>query len=181
MRNILLTLPLIIFLLIIAIFFYFLYAKNDPKNLPSVLIDKKAPNFVSFSLIEENQIIYSEVNNKQPVIINFFASWCIPCEVEIQYLSELSNYNEIKIIGINYKDDPIKARRWLKKVGNPYDIIAIDPAGEISIDWGVYGIPETFLINHQNYIKYKVVGPITKENFKDLNFNIKKLINEYNG
>ena len=168
MRNILLTLPLIIFLLIIAIFFYFLYAKNDPKNLPSVLIDKKAPNFVSFSLIEENQIIYSEVNNKQPVIINFFASWCIPCEVEIQYLSELSNYNEIKIIGINYKDDPIKARRWLKKVGNPYDIIAIDPAGEISIDWGVYGIPETFVIDQKNIIKYRHTGPITDKSYKKI-------------
>ena len=175
MRNILLTLPLIIFLLIIVIFFYFLYAKNDPKNLPSGLIDKKAPNFVSFSLIEENQIIYSEVNNKQPVIINFFASWCIPCEVEIQYLSELSNYNEIKIIGINYKDDPIKARRWLKKVGNPYDIIAIDPAGEISIDWGVYGIPETFVIDQKNIIKYRHTGPITDKSYKKINLLINDL------
>ena len=112
----------------------------------------------------DNQEFISDIEfNNNLTLVNFFATWCIPCKAEHKYLKKISNDSKVKIIGINYKDNPKKAMEWLKKLGNPYSKIATDKLGNIAIDWGVYGIPETFIINNENLIKYRLAGPITKK------------------
>tara|TARA_Y100000590_G_scaffold338235_1_gene385412 strand:+ start:939 stop:1475 length:537 start_codon:yes stop_codon:yes gene_type:complete len=160
-------LPIIIFLLMIFIFYYFLFIKRDPSIIPSVLINKEAPKFEYLSLINNNRVIFEKELGKEIVIVNFFASWCVPCKIEHEYIAKLSHKKNIKIIGINYKDNPNNALQWLKELGNPYADVAIDTNGEIGIDWGLSGIPETFIVNKNKKIKYKHIGPITKKTYID--------------
>ena len=105
------------------------------------------------------------------ILVNFFASWCVPCRVEHAFMQSLSNEG-IKIIGINYKDDPQQAIQWLEELGNPYSNVAIDSNGRIAIDWGVYGIPETFIVNTDNIIQYRHVGPLRKKNYNKFHSKI---------
>ena len=109
------------------------------------------------------------------VLVNFFATWCKPCRDEHIFIQRFSEENKIKVIGINYKDDSEKTIKWLKKLGNPYSIVAIDKKGKIAINWGVYGIPETFIVNSKGIIKYRHVGPITKKIYKKINQKIKEI------
>jgi len=109
------------------------------------------------------------------VLVNFFATWCKPCRDEHFYIKSLANKNEIRIIGINYKDNPKKAIEWLKTLGNPYSDIPLDENGRIAIDWGVYGIPETFVVGSDKIIKYRHVGPITKKIYKKINLLVENL------
>ena len=174
MRNFFFFMPIFIFIFVILIFFFLLFLKDDPSNLPSVLINKKVPYFKTISLLENQEFLSDIEFNNNLTIVNFFATWCIPCRAEHQYLKEISINNNLKIIGINYKDNPKKAKEWLKKLGNPYSRIAIDTLGLIAIDWGVYGIPETFIINNKKLIKYRLAGPITKKNINQFKNEIKK-------
>ena len=103
------------------------------------------------------------------IIVNFFATWCKPCRDEHGYIKLLSKKNKVHIIGINYKDKNEKTVEWLKKLGNPYSRIAIDKKGNIAIDWGVYGIPETFIVNSNGIIKFRHVGQITEKIYKKIN------------
>ena len=139
--------------------------KNDPSELPSVLINQKAPKFETLSLLTNKKFLYEEAFNNDLKIVNFFASWCAPCRIEHKYIDQLSKEKGIKVIGINYKDDPKHAIQWLKELGNPYSNVAIDSNGDIAINWGVYGIPETFIVNYNNIIQYRLAGPITKKNY----------------
>ena len=139
--------------------------KNDPSELPSVLINQKTPKFETLSLLSNQKFLYEKEFNNDLKIVNFFASWCVPCSTEHKYIDLLSKEKGIKIIGINYKDDPKKALQWLNNLGNPYSDVAIDSNGEIAINWGVYGIPETFIVNYNNIIQYRHAGPITKKNY----------------
>ena len=142
---------------------------RNPIEVPSFFLNKESPQFESFSLFEnEKKIISSQEIGEKITLVNFFASWCKPCSDEHPYLLNLSKNSDIKIIGINYKDSEKKAIKWLKKRGNPYNITAVDKNGRISIDWGVYGIPETFIINSKGIIKYKLVGPISKDNYQKI-------------
>ena len=163
-----LIIPFIVFFFILAIFFYLLIIERNPSEIPSVLIKKKVPVFEAASLLEKQDFISTKEFGNETTIVNFFATWCLPCRKEHIYLKRLSNEKEIKIIGINYKDDPKQAIQWLKELGNPYSNVAIDSNGLIAIDWGVYGIPETFIVNANNIILYRHVGPITKEAYDDL-------------
>ena len=165
MKHFILISPIIVFISIIFIFLYFLIIKNDPSELSSVLINKKAPKFETSSLLSKKNFLYEKEFNNELKIVNFFASWCIPCAAEHKYIDQLSKEKGIKIIGINYKDDPKKALQWLNNLGNPYSDVAIDSNGDIAINWGVYGIPETFIVNYNNIIQYRLAGPITKENY----------------
>ena len=172
MRKQLLILPSIFFLLILLIFFYLLIIDRNPSELPSTLLNKNVPKFETESLLKEKKFISSDGFGKEIKLVNFFATWCKPCRDEHIYIERLSNKKGIKVIGINYKDNSEKTIQWLKELGNPYADIAVDKSGRIAIDWGVYGIPETFIVNSKRIIKYRHVGPVTKKIYKKINLII---------
>ena len=175
MKKQLLILPSILFLSILLIFFYLLIIDRNPNELPSNLINKNVPKFESESLLEEKKFVSSDVFGKKIKLVNFFATWCKPCRDEHNYVMRFSNQEGIEVIGINYKDNNQKAIGWLKELGNPYSNIAIDKNGRIAIDWGVYGIPETFIVNSKGIIKYRHVGPITKKIYEKINLIISEI------
>jgi len=172
MKKQLLILPSIFFLLILLIFFYLLIIDRNPSELPSTLLDKNVPIFETESLLKDEKFISSKEFGNEIILVNFFATWCKPCRDEHIYIKRFSNEKEIKVIGINYKDNPKKAIQWLKELGNPYTDVAVDKSGRIAIDWGVYGIPETFIVNSKGIIKYRHVGPVTKKIYKKINLII---------
>ena len=176
-NKVLKFLPISIFFLIVLIFFYLLISKNDPSKLPSVLLNKEAPKFEAYSLVNKKKFLFDKEFSEELIIVNFFASWCIPCKTEHNFIKELSNKKNLKVIGINYKDNENDALEWLNQLGNPYSKIAKDMKGEIAIDWGVYGIPETFII-YKKYIKYRLAGPITKKNFNAFELELNKYYND---
>ena len=157
------------------VFFYLLIIDRDPSELPSVLINKKVPIFETHSLLTEKVYISKNEFGNETTLVNFFATWCGPCREEHIYLKRLSNEKKLKIIGINYKDDANKAVSWLKELGNPYADVIRDKKGNIGIDWGVYGIPETFIVNSKGIIKYRFVGAITKRKYNKFYSIIKKI------
>ena len=167
--------PVIFFLFILSIFFYLLIIDRNPSDIPSNLLNKNVPIFETKSLFSSEKFISHKEFGNEPMIVNFFATWCKPCRDEHVYIKNFSKEKKVKVIGINYKDDPEKAIKWLKEFGNPYANVAIDKKGRIAIDWGVYGIPETFLINSSGIIRYRHVGPITKSVFKKINLMIAKI------
>ena len=175
MKKQLLILPSILFLLILLIFFYLLIIDRNPTELPSNLLNKSVPKFEAESLLKEKKFVSSDVFGKKIKLVNFFATWCKPCRDEHNYVKDFSNQEGIGVIGINYKDNEQKAIRWLKELGNPYSNIAVDKNGRIAIDWGVYGIPETFVVNSKGIIKYRHVGPITKKIYKKINLIINEI------
>jgi len=164
-----------VFFLILLVLFYLLIIERNPTELPSALLNKNVPKFESESLLKEKRFISSEIFGKEIILVNFFSSWCKPCRDEHHYIKRFSNLKKIKVIGINYKDNFQKAITWLKDSGNPYSDIAVDIDGKIAIDWGVYGIPETFVINSKGIIKYRHVGPIDRKVFKKINLIIDEI------
>jgi len=174
MKKKLLILPSI-FLSILLIFFYLLIIDRNPTELPSTLLNKNVPKFETESLLKEKKFVSSDVLGGKIKLVNFFATWCKPCRDEHNYVKDFSNQEGIEVIGINYKDNEQKAIEWLKELGNPYSNIAVDKNGRIAIDWGVYGIPETFVVNSKGIIKYRHVGPITKKIYKKINLIIKEI------
>ena len=175
MKKHLSILPSIFFLFIILIFFYLLIVDRNPTELPSTLLNKNVPKFEAESLLKEKKFISSDVFRKKIKLVNFFATWCKPCRDEHNYIKDFSNQKDIEVIGINYKDNEQKAIGWLKELGNPYSNIAVDKNGRIAIDWGVYGIPETFVVNSKGIIKYRHVGPVTKKIYKKINLIINEI------
>ena len=163
MRKKLLIVTISFFFGIIAIFFYLLLLDRNPNVIPSNLINKNIPEFETTSLFTGKKFISSNEFKDKITLVNFFATWCLPCREEMPFIKKFSQNKNINIIGINYKDHAGKTINWLKKLGNPYSKIAMDESGKIGIDWGVYGIPETFIINSNGIIKYRHVGPVTKE------------------
>ena len=172
MKKQLLILPSLFFLFFLIIFFYLLIIDRNPSELPSTLLDKNVPKFETESLLKDKKFISSKEFGNEVLLVNFFATWCKPCRDEHIYIKRFSNEKEIKVIGINYKDNPKKAIQWLKELGNPYTDVAVDKSGRIAIDWGVYGIPETFIVNSKGIIKYRHVGPVTKKIYKKINLII---------
>lgn len=173
-----LIIPTILFSLIILIFFYLLIMDRNPSEIPSALLNKKVPEFKTESLLKHEKFISPKEFKGQLTLVNFFATWCKPCLDEHLYINRFSSEEKIRIIGINYKDNSKKTLVWLKKLGNPYSNIAIDKNGIIGIDWGVYGIPETFVVNADGIIKYRHVGPITNKTYKKIKSIIYKINNE---
>ena len=169
MNKQILKIPYLIFFLILLIFFYLLLIDRNPSKIPSALLEKQVPEFETSSLLKSEKFYSSQEFEKEITLVNFFATWCKPCRDEHVYIQKFSKEKEIKIIGINYKDNPEKAIQWLKKLGNPYSNIAVDKNGKIAIEWGVYGIPETFVVNSRGVIKYRHVGQVTKKIYKEIN------------
>ena len=119
---------------------------------------------------------FSMIQEKHKVtVVKAYATWCKPCKKEHKYIKLFSEKDKIRVIGINYKDNPKKAVRWLKNLGNPYSDIPVDKNGRIAIDWGVYGIPETFIISSKGIIKYRHIGPVTKKIYKKINLLIEDI------
>jgi|TARA_B110000438_G_C15804852_1_gene646806 cytochrome c biogenesis protein CcmG/thiol:disulfide interchange protein DsbE len=175
MKKQILIIPSIFFLLLVSIFFYLLIIDRDPSSIPSNLINKNVPIFETKLLLKNKKFISSQEFGNGIVLVNFFATWCKPCLKEHSYIKKLSNEKNLRIVGINYKDDPKKTLEWLKNLGNPYSDIALDKNGRIAIDWGVYGIPETFIVSSDGKILYRHVGPITKNIYKKINLFIKNI------
>jgi len=173
MSKKILILPYLILLLIISIFFYLLITDRDPSAIPSVLINKEFPKLEAKSLLNSDKFIFKNELMDEITIVNFFASWCKPCRDEHAFIKKFAQEKKIKVIGINYKDNPKKAIKWLEKYDNPYSNIAIDNNGMIAIEWGVYGIPETFIINKNGIILYRHVGPVTRTTYNKINSIIK--------
>ena len=174
----LLIIPYILFILVLSIFFYLLIIERNPLELPSNLLNKTVPNFETESLLKNKNFVSSKEFGNEVVLVNFFATWCKPCRDEHVYIKRFSNEKGIRVIGINYKDNYSNAVAWLKDLGNPYSDIPIDKGGKIAIDWGVYGIPETFIVNSKGIIKYRHVGPITKKIYKKINSLIEEIRND---
>lgn len=162
---------IIIFLTIFLIFFKGL--KNSNIYIPTVQIEKSIPNFDA-KVFETDEILNSTqiFEGEQFYLLNIWASWCVPCRDEHSYLIELSDKKNLKIIGLNYKDDFKKAKNFLKEFNNPYNIIITDKNGTISVEWGAYGVPETFLIYKRKIIK-KIIGPLNQSLFLEINRLVK--------
>ena len=175
MNKKLLIIPSLLFLLILVTFFYLLIIERNPSEIPSNLLNKNVPNFEVESLLKKERFISSKEFGNEIMLVNFFATWCLPCRDEHIYIKRFSDEKGIKVIGINYKDNSKKAIQWLKDMGNPYSNVPIDKYGRIAIDWGVYGIPETFIISSKGIIKYRHVGPVTKKIYKKINLLIEEI------
>ena len=164
--------------LIIATFFIFVclfFALNKKEQtLKSPLLNKPAPEINLDTLVEDYKLSNNNFRN-EIVLVNFFASWCVPCIVEHDFLFKLKKQKPIKIYGINYKDNIENLEVWLKKLGNPYAKIGIDKTGTTGIDWGVNGIPESFLIDQNGIIKHKINGVIDEKQIKILLIKIESL------
>jgi cytochrome c biogenesis protein CcmG, thiol:disulfide interchange protein DsbE len=167
--RILVLLPLLAFVALTALFFYRLGA-GDPSRLPSALIGHPVPTFdlPGITGLERDGKPIPGIGNTTfqgaVTLLNVWASWCVPCHDEAPFLEQLSRDKRIQLVGINYKDTADNARRFLYRYGNPFVATGRDETGRASIDWGVYGVPETFLIGRDGRIAYKLVGPITAEN-----------------
>jgi len=173
MRRFGLALPLVIFAGLAGLFWYALQG-GDPSRLPSALIGKPVPDFTLApidGLAADGKDVpgfaASDLAQGEPTIVNVFASWCAECQIEHPLLLALGQQEGIRLFGIDYKDDPASARRFLGRYGNPYARVGADRSGRTAIDFGVYGVPETYVITGDGKIAYRHVGPLTEQVIRD--------------
>ncbi|MBN7757205.1 DsbE family thiol:disulfide interchange protein [Nitratireductor aquimarinus] len=179
-RRLLFLLPLLVFLALAAVFLMQLFSGRDTSLVPSALIGRDAPQ-TDLPPLEGMSLpgLSSNAFAGKITLVNVWGSWCLPCRQEHPLLMELARDGRFVIAGLNYKDKPENARRFLGDLGNPYDAIGVDQNGRAAIDWGVYGVPETFLVGPEGRIRYKHVGPFTPESVQnDLMPEIEKLLAE---
>lgn len=167
------ALPLLLFALLAALFWYALQS-GDPSRLPSALIGKPVPAFdlpPLDGLLADGAPVpgfaAADLAQGEPTIVNVFASWCLECQIEHPLLLALGRQPGVRLFGIDYKDDPASARRFLGRHGNPYARVGADPSGLVAIDFGVYGVPETYVVAGDGTIAYRHVGPLTEAAIKD--------------
>jgi cytochrome c biogenesis protein CcmG/thiol:disulfide interchange protein DsbE len=169
-RRLLVLMPLIVFLGL-ALLFLIRLGGGDPSRIPSALIGHPAPqtNLPPLAGLERDGAPVpglDPANFKGAVtVVNVWASWCVPCHDEAPLLMQLAQDGRMRMVGINYKDRPDNGRRFLGRYGNPFAAIGADRSGRAAIEWGVYGVPETFIVGRDARIAYKLVGPITPDNF----------------
>jgi cytochrome c biogenesis protein CcmG/thiol:disulfide interchange protein DsbE len=170
-RRLIVLLPLILFLALAGLFLFRLGA-GDPSKLPSALIGRPVPDTplpAVQGLLRDGKPVpgFGSADFKGTVsLVNVWASWCVPCHDEAPLLMQLATDRRYRIVGINYKDQPENARRFIGRYGNPFNAVGADVSGRASIDWGVYGVPETFVIGRDGRIAYKLVGPISEGNIE---------------
>lgn len=162
-RNLFLIIPVVVFAGLALLFYKGL--SGDPSALPSVLINKPVP---AFTLAAVDQLGVpglsdAELKNGTVTVVNIWASWCVPCRQEHPVLMELSKRGDIRLVGINNKDEPDNARRFLGALGQPFAAVGSDRDGRVTIDWGGYGVPETFVVDGKGMIRHKHVGPLSME------------------
>ena len=170
-RSFLLALPLIAFAGL-AVLFALRLGGGDPSKIPSALIGRPAPQTplppLTGLLSDGAQVpgLDTATFKGKVSLVNVWASWCVPCHDEAPLLTELAKDKRLQLIGINYKDTPDNARRFLGRYGNPFGAVGVDGNGRAAIEWGVYGVPETFIVGREGTIVYKLVGPITPDNIE---------------
>ena len=169
-------LPLGIF--IVLVIFLGIGLTLKPREVPSPLIGKAAPAFRVPQLHDEGKTIAPEEMRGKVWLLNVWASWCVSCREEHPLLVEFARQNLVPIYGLDYKDKREDALAWLANGGNPYVLTAYDHSGNVGIDWGVYGVPETFVMDKLGIIRYKQIGPVTPEALRD---KIIPLVKELNG
>ena len=155
-------LPAALFGVLALYFALALTSGRDPSLLPSALIDKPAPDFELAGLDGKDGLTLGALKG-QVALVNFFASWCVPCRAEEPLLMRLAEQEHVPVYGIAYKDKPADAQHFLDQLGDPYRRVGLDESGRTGINFGVYGVPETYLIDKTGHIRYRVVGPLTAE------------------
>ncbi len=158
-------LPLFVFVIVAAFFWQGL--KVDPHVLPSVLINKKVPDFAVSSLDDQTKKLTQNIFKGQVSLVNVWATWCSSCYEEQAVMMDIANSNQVRIIGVDFKDKAADAKKWLNQMGNPYAINLFDDKGILGINLGVYGTPETFLVDQKGVIRDKVIGAVTKRIWLD--------------
>jgi cytochrome c biogenesis protein CcmG/thiol:disulfide interchange protein DsbE len=153
--------PLVLFV-VLAVFLA-LGLNLNPRDIPSPFIGKPAPVFSAPKLTAPTEKLSTSDLKGRVWLFNVWASWCVSCREEHPVLNQLAKQHAVEIIGLNYKDEPDDAKKWLDTLGNPYNVSIMDQDGRIGIDWGVYGVPETFVIDKKGVIRLKYTGPITME------------------
>jgi cytochrome c biogenesis protein CcmG/thiol:disulfide interchange protein DsbE len=162
MRRLLYLLPVALFAVLVGYFALALRPGRDPSTLPSAMIDKPAPDFALAGLDGASGLSRAALGG-HAVIVNFFASWCIPCRAEHPLLMRLAEQEHVPLFGIAYKDKPEDAARFLGQLGDPYRAVGLDQTGRVGIDFGVYGVPETYLIDSAGHIRLRHVGPLDRD------------------
>jgi len=163
-RKLLFLLPAALFAVLVIAFAVGL--RHDPHLLPSALIDRPAPDFALPGLYEKPGGLTRQDLDGRVTLVNFFASWCAPCREEHTELMALSRLPGVTLDGVAYKDKPEDSRRFLERLGDPYRRIGIDRNGTTAIDFGVYGVPETYVVDGTGHIRHRNVGPLTAEDVK---------------
>jgi cytochrome c biogenesis protein CcmG/thiol:disulfide interchange protein DsbE len=156
-----LLIPLAVFVVLCGFLFVGLW--RDPREVPSPLIGKPAPTFTLAQLHQPAKALGTADMKGQVWLLNVWASWCVSCREEHPLLVELAKAKVVPIVGLNYKDEPAAGMGWLRQYGDPYNVSVVDRDGRVGIDWGVYGVPETFVVDKQGTIRYKQIGPVTAE------------------
>ena len=164
MNKIILLIPLILLTVLCLFFFLFIFYEKKPNNPPSALINKDLPLFSTTNLYNNGENLSLKNLKDKYILINFFASWCAPCKVEHHLFFELKkDQPELFILGIAHKDEPKDSKKYLNENGNPYSFVGLDQDGKIALEFGVFGLPETFIINNKGKIIFKQTGLLTKE------------------
>lgn len=154
-------LPWGVVLLCLAFFgILYLGLYHDPTRIPSPLIGKAVPHFQLQTLNKKQQWITDEAMKGKVTLLNVWATWCVACAEEHSFLMEKANSKAVRLVSLDYKDDAKQARKWLKSYGDPYEWVMMDPTGRVAFEWGVYGTPESFLVDKEGIIRYKHVGPL---------------------
>lgn len=158
-------LPFIAFLLVAALLAAGVWLSRDPDRdaLPSALLDKPAPDFALPVLHEPGRVVTAKDLRGQPYVLNVWGSWCVECQVEHPVITRFAETKRVRVIGFNWKDERADALAWLEKFNNPYWVVLSDEVGQTAIDFGVYGAPETFLVDGQGIVRWKHVGPLTDD------------------
>lgn len=163
MTRLKLMLPLLVFVLLALVFWSVLKRDHyDPQYLPSALIGQPLPAFSLMQLEDEARVLTLADLPQQAFLLNVWATWCISCRVEHPYLNRLAQQG-VAVVGLNYKDDRLKALQWLDDLGNPYRLNLFDPQGRLGLDLGVYGAPETYLVDRHGVVRFKHVGVVDEQ------------------
>jgi len=174
MKALKFLIPLVVFLGVSI--FLFKGLSLNPREVPSPLIDKPAPSFSLPLLHEIDNALSTDDMRGQVWLLNVFASWCGPCLEEHPIIVDFSERGVIPVLGLNYKDNPVNAKRWLERHGDSYSRVVVDIDGRSGLDYGVYGVPESFLIDGDGIIRYKKIGPLSQA---DIEADILPLIEKY--
>ncbi len=181
MKRLIFLAPVVLFSVIAGYMAWgLLDPERNPSAVPSALVDRPVPAFTLPALegFDEAGLKTEDLNGGRVTLVNFFASWCVPCQIEHPLFMALAAQGKVELVGIAYRDKPADTLNWLRALGNPYSRIGVDQTGRTAIEWGVSGVPETFVIDREGRIRYQHIGPIHE---RDMARKILPLIRELGG